>query len=88
MPVKADDGHSRKSKMKRRTDGWEAAKAEVAQELGLWEKVQSEGWAALTAAESGKLGGVMSVRYPGKAPKRPPKGARSGESGEIKESAE
>ncbi len=77
MPIKADDGHSRKSRMKRRTDGWEAAKAEIARELGLWDKVQTEGWAALTAAESGKLGGVLSGRYPGKAPKRPPKGANT-----------
>lgn len=77
MPIKADDGHSRKSRMKRRTDGWEAAKAEIARELGLWDKVQTEGWAALTAAESGKLGGVLSGRYPGKAPKRPPKEANT-----------
>lgn len=63
---------SRKAKMKRRTADWEAAKAEVAQELGLWDKVQREGWAALTAAESGRLGGVLSVRHPGKAPSRPP----------------
>lgn len=75
MPVKADEGHSRKSKMKRRTAGWEAAKAEIAKELGLWDKVQSEGWAALTAEESGRLGGVLSGRYPGKAPKRPPRGS-------------
>lgn len=73
MPIKADDGHSRKSKMKRRTDGWEAAKEEVARELGLWDKVQTAGWAGLTAEESGRLGGVLSGRYPGKAPKRPPK---------------
>ncbi len=64
---------SRKSKMKRRTDGWEAAKAEVAKELGLWDKVQAEGWASLTASESGRLGGVLSGRFPGKAPQREPK---------------
>lgn len=34
------DERSRKSKMKRRTDGWEAAKAEIAKELGLWLKDQ------------------------------------------------
>lgn len=64
---------SRKSKMKRRTDGWEAAKAEIAKELGLWDKVQAEGWASLTASESGRLGGVLSGRFPGKAPQREPK---------------
>ncbi len=75
MPVKPDEGRSRKSKIKRRTAGWEAAKDEIAKELGLWDKVQSEGWASLTAEESGRLGGVLSGRYPGKAPKRPPQGA-------------
>ena len=59
------DERSRKSKMKRRTDGWEAAKAEIAKELGLW--------ASLTAAESGRLGGVLSGRFPGKAPQNEPK---------------
>lgn len=75
MPKNQDENReniSRKGKMKRRTADWEAAKAEVAQELGLWDKVQREGWAALTAAESGKLGGVLSVKYPGKAPSLPP----------------
>ena len=75
MPVKPDEGRSRKSKMKRRTASCEAAKNEIAKELGLWDKVQSEGWASLTAEESGRLGGVLSGRYPGKAPKRPPQGA-------------
>ena len=67
------DERSRKSKMKRRTDGWEAAKAEIAKELGLWDKVQASGWASLTAAESGRLGGVLSGRFPGKAPQNEPK---------------
>ena len=75
MPVKPDEGRSRKRKMKRRTASWEAAKDEIAKELGLWDKVQSEGWASLTAEESGRLGGVRSGRYPGKAPNRPPQGA-------------
>ncbi len=66
------DERSRKSKMKRRTDGWEAAKAEVAKELGLWDKVQAQGWASLTASESGRLGGVLSGRFPGKAPQYAP----------------
>ena len=67
------DERSRKSKMKRRTDGWEAAKAEIAKELGLWDKVQASGWASLTAAESGRLGGVLSGRFPDKAPQNEPK---------------
>ena len=64
--------HSRKSKMKRRTEPWEDAKAEVARELGLWDKVQQSGWASLTASESGRLGGVLSGRFPGKAPQYAP----------------
>lgn len=72
MPEQTDDGRSRKSKMKRRTDDWEAAKLEVAKELGLLEKVQSDGWAGLTAAESGRLGGVLSGRFPGRAPQYQP----------------
>lgn len=67
-----DFQHSRKSKMKRRTEPWEDAKAEVARELGLWDKVQQSGWASLTASESGRLGGVLSGRFPGKAPQYAP----------------
>lgn len=72
MPIKPDDGHSRKSKMKRRPEEWETAKEEIAKELGLWDKVQQSGWASLTASESGKLGGVLSGRFPGKAPQYAP----------------
>jgi hypothetical protein len=31
-------------------------------ELGLGEKVLTEGWRALTAKESGKLGGILASR--------------------------
>lgn len=72
-----NDGRSRKSRMKRRTDGWEAAKLEVAAELGLLEKVRRDGWAGLTAVESGKIGGVLCRRYPGRAPQYAP-GSRRG----------
>ncbi|MCY0878027.1 MAG: small, acid-soluble spore protein, alpha/beta type [Firmicutes bacterium] len=34
---------------------WEAAQA-----LGLWEKVEREGWGALTAAENGRIGGYIT----------------------------
>ena len=64
---------SRKSKMKRRPLAWDERKIEIAQELGLWDKVQKEGWAALSATESGRLGGLLASRYPGPAPKNPPK---------------
>jgi hypothetical protein len=39
-------------------------KTEAAVALGLWEKVLREGWGALTAAESGSIGGYMTrMRY-------------------------
>lgn len=37
-------------------------KLEIVEELGLMEKVQSEGWSGLTAAESGRVGGLMTQR--------------------------
>ena len=38
------------------------AKMAMADELGLMEKVKREGWGALTGAESGRLGGLLSRR--------------------------
>lgn len=35
-------------------------KVEGAQALGLWEKVQADGWGALSAAESGRVGGYVT----------------------------
>lgn len=37
-------------------------KMEVAEELGLLEKVRRLGWGGLSARESGKVGGVMTRR--------------------------
>jgi small acid-soluble spore protein F (minor alpha/beta-type SASP) len=37
-------------------------KIEIAQELGLWEKIQEFGWGELTAEESGRIGGLMRQR--------------------------
>lgn len=37
-------------------------KLQVAEELGLAEKVRRAGWAMLTAAESGRVGGLLSRR--------------------------
>jgi len=37
-------------------------KLEIAQELGLSEKIARAGWAELTAAESGRLGGILNRR--------------------------
>lgn len=38
----------------------EKLKYEIADELGLTDKVNSSGWKSLTAKESGKIGGIMS----------------------------
>ena len=37
-------------------------KYEIAEELGLLEKVQKVGWKGLTSRESGKIGGIMGKR--------------------------
>jgi hypothetical protein len=37
-------------------------KLEIAAELGLSEKVASEGWGELTAAETGRVGGILNKR--------------------------
>ncbi|GHU55567.1 hypothetical protein AGMMS49975_17540 [Clostridia bacterium] len=37
-------------------------KYEVAEELGLMDKVYNTGWKSLTARESGKIGGIMAKR--------------------------
>jgi len=44
-------------------------KVEIAEELGLMEKVEKTGWKSLTARESGRIGGIMS----GKKRAVPPK---------------
>lgn len=37
-------------------------KYEIAEELGLTDKVNSLGWGGLTAKETGKIGGIVNVR--------------------------
>lgn len=37
-------------------------KLEIAQELGLLDKVQEGGWKALTAKETGRIGGLMTKK--------------------------
>lgn len=39
-----------------------AMKMEIAEELGLMEKVERLGWKGLTARESGRIGGIMGNR--------------------------
>lgn len=40
----------------------ERLKYEVAQELGLLPKLQKVGWAGLSTAESGRVGGIVGAR--------------------------
>lgn len=37
-------------------------KLEIAQELGLLDKIEQNGWKSLTARESGRLGGIIAKR--------------------------
>ena len=37
-------------------------KLEIAEELGLLDKVQQGGWKALTAKETGRIGGLMTKK--------------------------
>jgi len=40
----------------------EELKFEIAQEIGLFDKVLESGWKSLTAKESGRIGGLMTKR--------------------------
>jgi small acid-soluble spore protein F (minor alpha/beta-type SASP) len=40
----------------------EKQKYEIAEELGLLEKVKEYGWSGLTSSETGKIGGIMTQR--------------------------
>lgn len=59
---------------KKKEDPLAPLKEAIARELGLWEKVQERGWGSLSAAETGRLGGLLyhrarlGVRPPGDPP--------------------
>lgn len=40
----------------------EKLKYEIADELGLMDKVKNSGWKSLSAKESGRIGGIMTKR--------------------------
>lgn len=52
----------RPEKMTIREQELEKIKLEIAEELGLGDKVKENGWGNLTARETGRVGGVMSRR--------------------------
>ncbi|MBZ4686739.1 MAG: hypothetical protein PWQ96_1034 [Clostridia bacterium] len=45
---------------KKKKDPLESLKLEVAEELGLLDKVRKYGWSGLSASESGRIGGIMT----------------------------
>ncbi len=45
-------------------------KYEIAEELGLIDKVKEAGWKGLSARESGKIGGLMTARKKNKNVKK------------------
>lgn len=53
---------SQKSISKKRSTYWEEQKIEIAKELGIWSRIVENGWADLSAEDSGKIGGVLSQR--------------------------
>lgn len=50
----------KKKKRKKPLTPIDKFKIEVAKELGLWDKVKQVGWAGLSAAETGQIGGYMT----------------------------
>ncbi len=50
---------NKKFKIETLEDKW---KYEIASELGLLDKVLSDGWGGLTAKETGRIGGLITVR--------------------------
>lgn len=50
-------------------------KYEIAEELGLLEKVQKGGWKSLSSRETGKIGGMLSTRRRALAKKEKPEQA-------------
>lgn len=50
----------------------ERLKYEIARELGLTDKLQRVGWAGLSAAESGRVGGIFGARKKRDQAQNPP----------------
>ena len=51
-----------KSKKEKPLTADDILKYEIAQELGLSEKIDEKGWKFLTSKESGRIGGIMAKR--------------------------
>lgn len=55
-------GDSFMSKRKKEIEENEQLKYEIAEELGLLDKVLKEGWKSLTAKETGRIGGLVTKK--------------------------
>lgn len=51
-----------KNKKKKELTENDILKYEIAEELGLLDKVQQSGWKSLTAKETGRIGGLMTKK--------------------------
>ncbi len=58
--TKKTTGKKKSGKKKKPLTPVDKFKIETAKELGLWDKVKEVGWAGLSAAESGQIGGYMT----------------------------
>ncbi|QZY56277.1 small, acid-soluble spore protein, alpha/beta type [Crassaminicella profunda] len=56
---KKNSEKNKKKKIETIEDKW---KYEIAKELGLMEKVETLGWGGLTAKETGRIGGLITVK--------------------------
>lgn len=54
--------NTKKNKKKKIETEDDILKYEIAEELGLLDKIEEVGWAGLTAKESGRIGGIMTSR--------------------------
>lgn len=50
------------NKSKNELSEHELLKFEIAEELGLMDKINESGWKSLTAKESGRIGGLMTKK--------------------------
>ena len=62
---KNKDKTPKKEKKQKPLTPMDLLKLEVAEELGLMDKVKEVGWAGLTASETGRIGGIMTRKLKG-----------------------
>lgn len=70
---------------KKKKDPLGPLKEAIARELGLWEKVQARGWGGLSAAETGRVGGLLYHRTRGSGRRSARAGAAGSEHEEDEE---